>query len=79
MLPHWFWRVRYRTAEGGGETLVVAPHPAGAKKAIGILPADVTAYEDVEPSTRVSDGVAGQHFDGYYPHIRQAMNLVGSD
>lgn len=74
MLPHWLWRVRFQTADSGGETIVVAPHPAAAKKAIGTLPEDVTAYESTEPRERVSEKMAAQHFDGYYPRTRAAID-----
>lgn len=72
-LPHWFWRVRFRTTNGDGETLVVAPHRAAAKQAIATQPADVTTYESVTPGTRVTDGMATQHFAGYYPSVRAAL------
>ena len=74
MLPHWFWRVRFRTADGPGETLVVAPHRAAAKQAIATPPARVTAYESTEPREFVSEGVARQRFNGYYPGVRAALS-----
>lgn len=73
MFPHWFWCVRYRTANGGGETLVVAPHRAAAKQAIATPPDRVTAYESTEPGRRVADEVAAQSFSGYYPGVRAAV------
>lgn len=73
-LPQWFWRVRFRTREGGGETLVVAPHRTAAKQAIATPPARVTAYESAEPGVRVPSAVATQHFDGYYPGVRTALD-----
>lgn len=76
MFPHWFWCVRFRTADGPGETLVVAPHRAAAKQAIGTPPACVTAYESADPGDRVADGVAAQDFDGYYPGLRAALSAV---
>ena len=74
MLPHWLWRVRFRMPDSGGETLVVAPHPAAAKKAIATPPKDVAAYESVEPGKRIADDVAAQRFDGYYPGVRAALD-----
>lgn len=78
MFPNWFWRVRYRTANGGGETLVVAPHRAAAKQAIATPPDRVTAYESTEPGRRVADEVAAQSFSGYYPGVRAALSAAGS-
>lgn len=76
MLPHWFWRVRFRTANGGGETIVVAPHRAAAKQAIGTPTDRVTAYESTEPRERVSNDLATQQFEGYYPGVRTALETV---
>lgn len=76
MFPHWFWRVRYRTVDGGGETIVVAPHRAAAKQAIATPPARVTAYESATPSAHVPPTVATQHFDGYYPGVRAAIATI---
>lgn len=73
-LPQWFWRVRFRTREGGGETIVVAPHRAAAKQAIATPPARVTAYESTTPGARVPETVAAQRFVGYYPGIRRALD-----
>lgn len=72
MLPHWFWRVRFRTSDGGGETLVVAPHPAGAKRSVaGSI--GIVSFESVVPKERVSQAMAKQRFDGYYPSVREAL------
>ena len=76
MLPHWFWCVRFRTADGDGETLVVAPHRAAAKLAIATSPEDVLAYESVEPRENVSGRLAAQRFDGYYPGVRAAITAA---
>jgi hypothetical protein len=73
-LPHWFWRVRFRTPAGGGETLVVAPHRAAAKQAIATPTERVTAYESTEPRERVPPSMAAQRFGGYYPGIRAAVD-----
>lgn len=73
MLPQWFWCVRFRTADGGGETFVVAPHRAGAKQTIATPAARVTAYENVTPGERVTDRMATQCFHGYYPGVRAAL------
>jgi allantoicase len=73
-LPQWFWRVRFRTPDGGGETLVVAPHRAAAKQAIATPAARVTAYESTTPGERVVDGLATQRFAGYYPSVRRALD-----
>jgi hypothetical protein len=78
-LPHWFWRVRFRTADGGGETLVVAPHRAAAKQAIATQPEDVTTYESTTPGKRVSDRMTAQRFAGYYPRARSAIAAIRSD
>lgn len=74
MLPQWFWRVRFQTDDSGGETLVIAPHRAAAKQAIATPPEDVTAYETVEPNEHVSHEMATQHFGGYYPRTRAAID-----
>lgn len=74
MLPQWFWCVRFRTINGSGETLVVAPHRASAKRSIGTPSEDITAYESTEPYVRVSKSVVTQRFGGYYPHVRAALN-----
>ena len=83
MLPQWFWRVRFRTADNAGETLVVAPHRAAAKQAIATPAARVTAYESAEPRERVPASVADQRFGGYYPGVRAALDAghsaVGGD
>lgn len=73
-LPHWFWRVRFRTREGGGETLVVAPHRAAAKQAIAAPAERVTMYESTTPGERVPATVAKQRFGGYYPRARTAID-----
>lgn len=72
MFPHWFWRVRFRTSNGSGETLVVAPHPAGAKKSV-IGSIDITTFESVVPKERVPQAMAEQRFGGYYPSVRGAL------
>lgn len=74
MLPHWFWRVRFRTPDGGGETLVVAPHRAAAKQAIATPAGHVTAYESTAPGERVPPSMAAQRFDGYYPGVRAVLD-----
>lgn len=79
MLPHWFWRVRFRTADGPGETLVVAPHRAAAKQSIGTPARRVTTYESTEPRERVEDKLATQHFTGYYPGVREAITAIRGD
>ncbi|WP_273835101.1 hypothetical protein [Halococcus sp. PRR34] len=81
-LPHWFWCVRFQSSSGGGETLVVAPHPAAAKQSVaaGI---DIVAFGGVEPRERVPQSMAEQRFDGYYPGVRAALDAghsaVGGD
>ena len=75
-LPYWFWEVRFRTSAGGGETLVVAPHPAGAKQSIAASIEGVTAFESVEPHGRVSTTEAEQRFAGYYPGVRTAISTL---
>lgn len=75
-LPQWFWRIRFRTREGSGETLVVAPHRAAAKQAIATPPARVTAYESATPGESVPRAMAAQCFAGYYPGARAALSLV---
>ena len=76
MLPQWIWCVRFRASEGGGETHVVAPHRAAAKQAIATPPERVTVYESTEPTTHVSDRLATQRFDGYYPGVRAAIAAI---
>ncbi|GAA0455908.1 hypothetical protein MUK72_13665 [Halococcus dombrowskii] len=73
-LPHWFWCVRFRTSNGGGETYVVAPHRAGAKQAIATPAERVMAYESVAPHERIPPSMAAQSFDGYYPRTRAAID-----
>jgi hypothetical protein len=73
-LPHWFWRVRFRTADGGGETLVVAPHRAAAKQSVTAAIRTITAYESAEPGERVPSAMAAQRFDGYYPGVRRTLS-----
>lgn len=75
MLPHWFWLVQFYTPEGGGETLVVAPHRAAAKKSIASS-VSIVEYESVEPTHQVSDWVAAQHFDGYFPTTRAVAERI---
>lgn len=74
MLPCWFWRVHFCTPDGGGETLVVAPHPAGAKQSIASGVEIVTTFDNVEPLKRVSPSIAAQSFDGYYPGVRRMLS-----
>lgn len=72
-LPYWFWCVRFRTSDGGGETLVVAPHPAGAKQSVTSMVGNIIIYESVEPLGRVPITMADQRFDGYYPGVRSVL------
>jgi len=78
MLPSWFWTVRYRTPAGGGETTVVAPHPAGAKQTID-REIHVLAFESVAAGDRVPEDVAAQRFGGYYPNVQSAVDAVRED
>jgi len=79
MLPHWFWRVRFQTPDSSGETIVVAPHRAAAKKSIAASIRDVTVFESAESQQFVASSVAAQRFNGYYPRVKSAITHVKAD
>lgn len=73
-IPYWHWRIRYRTSDGGCETGVVAPHPAGAKQAITAFISTPIEFDAIESQDRVPADDAGRHFAGYYPRFRVAID-----
>jgi hypothetical protein len=62
--------------DASGETLVAAPHPAGAKLSVAASIETVTTYEDIKPLGHLPPALTEQRFDGYYPHIQTALSTM---
>lgn len=74
--PFWIWTVRFKTSDTTGESMVIATHPAAAKRSVAAGLADIETFERPRAEARVPPAVANQHFDGYAPRLRRVVDSI---